>query len=277
MPTSRGIVAARCTSVGHARRWPGVAMLVPGAPQWFWHQRERAILLGGSYAAALGVGAFAWGTAVGAVLVAFAYAVHVLSAADAIAQWAFPGFGRRVPTVAAALALAGGIYGPLAVLGALVAWPCAESHGPRSGVAVDRLAYRGQERPTGRGDHVWLAPGAGERGGRLARVLARPGDEVAWSRGRLEVDGRRWPRSAPARSRRRSPSWSPTATCSSPTRPTTRSRPAAGSSCPSAASRAEPGRSSIPSGTGDSSTNPAARGDRPGKWTWIATSHSRSC
>ena len=46
-------------------------MLVPGLPQWAWHQRERAVLLGGSYAAALSIGVFAWGTALGAVLVAF--------------------------------------------------------------------------------------------------------------------------------------------------------------------------------------------------------------
>jgi hypothetical protein len=193
MPTSRGIAVSYCAAAGRARRWPGLAMLVPGAPQWLWHQRERAILLGGSYAAALGVGAFAWGTAVGAVLVAFAYAVHVASAADAIAQWAFPGFGRRVPTTAAALALGVGIYGPLAVLGALVAWPGVESHGPRAEFAVDRLAYRGEGRTPGRGDYVWLAPRAAKSRGRLARVLARPGDEVAWSRGRLEVDGRRVP------------------------------------------------------------------------------------
>jgi hypothetical protein len=168
-------------------------LLLPGLPQWLWHQRERAILLGGSYAAALGVGVFAWGTSMGAALVAFAYAVHVASAADAIGQWAFPGFGPRVPTAAAALALAAGIYGPLAVLGALVAWPGAELHGPQSEFAVDRLAYRGEGLSPGRGDHVWLSPGSGERGGRLARVLARPGDEVAWARGRLEVDGRRSP------------------------------------------------------------------------------------
>ncbi len=187
MPTSSGAVTAR------DRRWPGPALLVPGAPQWLWGQRERAVLLAGSYAAALGVGAFAWGTAVGAVLVAFAYAVHVASVADAIAQWAFPSFGHRAPTAAAAIALGVGIYGPLAVLGALVAWPAVESHGPRSEFAVDRLAYRGEGRAPGRGDFVWLAPRTARSRGRLARVLARPGDEVAWSHGRLEVDGRRLP------------------------------------------------------------------------------------
>ena len=185
MPIPGGVVAGR--------RGPGPALFVPGAPQWRWGQRERAMLLGGSYASALLAGLFAWGTAPGLVLLGFAYAVHVASVSDAIRQWAFPGFGRRVPTASASAALGFGIYGPLAVLGALVAWPGMESHGAGAGYAVDRLAYRGAGPAPDRGDHVWLAPGPGEPAGRFARVLARPGDEVAWAAGGVEVAGRRRP------------------------------------------------------------------------------------
>jgi hypothetical protein len=189
MPTPGGIVASR--GVAGLVRWPGLALLVPGAPQWLWHQRERGLVLGGSYASALAAGAFAWGTVPGAVLLVFAYAVHAISAADAIGQWAFPGFGRRAPAAMAVVALGVAVYGPLAVLGALVAWPGMESRGPRSGYAVDRLAYRGEGRKPASGDHVWLAPARGERNGRLANVLARPGQEVSWAGGLLAVAGRR--------------------------------------------------------------------------------------
>ncbi len=171
-----------------ALRSPGLSFLLPGVPQWLWGQRDLGLLLGGSFASALAAGLFAWGTAAGSILLIFAYAVHVASAADAIRRWAFPGFGRWVPAASASAGLAA-CYGPLALLAALVAWPGMESGGPRQGYLVDRLAYR--DRGPGDGDHVWLARSPSHRGGRLASVLGRPGDEVEWAGGRLRVAGRR--------------------------------------------------------------------------------------
>lgn len=181
-------MASRAGGGRPAPRSPGLAFLLPGVPQWLWGQRERALLLGGSFASALLAGIFAWGTAAGAFLLAFAFAAHVASAADAIHQWAFPGFGRWVPTASASAGLAA-VYGPIFLLAILVAWPGMESGGPRQGYLVNRLAYR--DRTPGGGDHVWLAPSHGERGGRLASVVGRPGDEVEWIDGRLRVAGRR--------------------------------------------------------------------------------------
>lgn len=191
MPTHGGVVAGRCVEVRPPRHSPGLAFLLPGVPQWLWGQRERSLLLGGSFAASLSVGLFAWGTAAGISLLAFAYVLHATSTSDAIRQWAFPGFGRWVPTISASAGLAAGVYGPLIVLGALVAWPGMERGAPHSGYLVDRLAYRAEGRIPGPGDHVWLASDRGVRGGRLAEVLGRPGDDVQWSAGRLQVGGRR--------------------------------------------------------------------------------------
>src|SRR5262249_17491556 len=77
----------------------GLKVLVPGYPQWSWRQRGRASVLLGSYAAALGVGLFCWGTPTGFVVLAFAYGTHVVSVTDVIRQQAFPGFGRWVPAL----------------------------------------------------------------------------------------------------------------------------------------------------------------------------------
>ena len=46
----------------------GLRILVPGYAQWSWRQRERALVFFGSFAAALLVGLFAWGTRTGAAV-----------------------------------------------------------------------------------------------------------------------------------------------------------------------------------------------------------------
>src|SRR3954468_18765380 len=102
---------------------PGLRVLIPGYPQWAWRQRERALVLIGSYAVALGVGLFAWGTPIGLAILAFAYGTHVVSAADAVRQGAFPGFGRWVPMISATGGLGMGIYLPAVAMATLFAWP----------------------------------------------------------------------------------------------------------------------------------------------------------
>ncbi len=93
-----------------------------------------------------------------------------------------------MPAASASAGLAAG-YAPLVLLAVLVAWPGMESGGPRQGYLVNRLAYRDRA-PVG-GEHVWLAPAPGGRGGKLASVIARPGDEVEWVGNKLRVGGRR--------------------------------------------------------------------------------------
>src|SRR3954454_9518225 len=71
---------------------PGLRVLIPGYPQWAWRQRERALVLIGYYAVALGVGLFASGPPIWLPLLAFASGTHVVSAASGVRQGAFPGF-----------------------------------------------------------------------------------------------------------------------------------------------------------------------------------------
>src|SRR5262245_6848620 len=51
----------------------GAKLFVPGWPQWCWRQRERAIVLVGSFLLSLSVGVWAWGTWLGWTLLAFAF------------------------------------------------------------------------------------------------------------------------------------------------------------------------------------------------------------
>ena len=113
--------SASGTDRGRSRA--GLKILIPGYPQWSWHQRERALVLFGSYLVALGVGLFSWGTPVGLVVLAFAYGTHVASATDVIRQEAFPGFGRWAPMISTSGGLGLGLYGPALALASLVAWP----------------------------------------------------------------------------------------------------------------------------------------------------------
>jgi len=141
----------------------------------------------GSYAVALGVGLFAWGTPIGLAILAFAYGTHVVSAADAVRQGAFPGFGRWVPMISATGGLGMGIYLPAVALATLFAWPEPGIGPSRDGYLVNCRAYW---KAPPRGDEwVWLRSSPwGER--RLGRVVAGPGQEVAWSGDRLTVDDR---------------------------------------------------------------------------------------
>jgi hypothetical protein len=174
---------------GQRDRFPvGLTFFLPGLPQWLWRQRERGVLLFGSFAASLAVGLFAWGTKTGLALIAVAYVAHVVSAADAIRQWAFPGFGRWIPTVSASAGLGAAVYGPVILFGSLVAWPGRGGEEARDGYLVNRLAYQGCE-PEAR-ESVWLQSDGYRRSGRLAEVLARPGEEVEWADSSLRVRGR---------------------------------------------------------------------------------------
>jgi hypothetical protein len=183
-------------------RYPaGLRPVVPGWPQLYWGQRERAAAYAGGWASALAVALFAWGTLAGAALAAVAAALHASAIADAIEQGSFPGFGRVVPRCAGlALALLG--YGPLLALALCVAAPVRVGPGPGlrgEGYLVNRLAY--ESAPPRCGDWVCFRRPA-DGAVCLGRLLAGPGQEVGWRDGGVRVDGRAvpWWASPPLRS-----------------------------------------------------------------------------
>ncbi len=175
------------SSATRARPAAGWRIVVPGLPQWTWGQRGRGLVLFGTHLAALGIGLFAWGTPIGGLILAFSVAAHVASAADVVRQSAFPGFGRAVTWASASTGVGLCGYGPALALGAALAWPAAGPVAADGSFAVNRLAYR-REAPRA-GEWIWLAA---EPGGRpaIGRVVATPGQRVAWVDGRLHIDGR---------------------------------------------------------------------------------------
>lgn len=175
---------------GPLDRPAGLAILVPGYPQWIWCQKERAAALGGMYAAAIFVGLFAWGSRIGLAMLALAFLTHVSSAADAIRQGAFPGFGRWVPTVSASFGLGLGCYAPALAMASVLAWPDGPAGRESERYAINRWAFRSADPEPG--DWVWYRPADG-RGFGLGRLVARAGHSVEWSPDSIRVDGQALP------------------------------------------------------------------------------------
>lgn len=181
------------STVGPGTR-AGWRILIPGYPQWRWQQQQRGLVLFGSYASALAVALFAWGTLGGQVLLAFAVGTHVTSVADVVRQAAFPGFSRWVSWFSATFGIGLGCYGPLLAMAGVMAWPTSEAE---QGYVINLCSYRSQ---APRPDHwVWLSLDQADQdrpdpGPRVARVLATSAQRVESSEGRLRRggDGRAW-------------------------------------------------------------------------------------
>lgn len=165
----------------------GLRILIPGYPQWMWRQTERAAALGGMYAAAMTVVFCSWGTKMALAMLALAFFSHVSSAADAIRQSAFPGFGRWVPTISAGFGLGLGCYAPVLGFATVIAWTDRPSDARHESYAINLWAYRSSEPSTG--DWVWHQSLNGSGYG-LGRVVAGPGKNVEWAAGAtLTIDG----------------------------------------------------------------------------------------
>lgn len=170
----------------HQDRTWGWRLLVPGWAQWSWRQPERAAFFFGSYAAAVGVALFAWGTTAGWVILAAAFGMHVAATADAIGQWAFPGFGRLVPLASAGAGLGLGCYAPAVALASALAWPCQPATTPGEGFLINRWAYH--DRRPGPGDWIWYdLPEGGGRG--IGRLMAEEGHTIEWIDGGMKLNG----------------------------------------------------------------------------------------
>ncbi|MDB5352792.1 MAG: hypothetical protein JWN86_4039 [Planctomycetota bacterium] len=173
-------------SCGPAEQPAGFRILIPGYPQWLWRQRERSAALAGTYAAAMAVGLFAWGSRIGLAMIVLAFLAHVSSAADVIRQGAFPGFGRWVPSISASFGLGLGCYAPALALASVLAWPERPIGADHERYAINRWAFlRADPEP---GDWVFYHTSDGGGFG-LGRLVARAGHSVEWSPNSLQVDG----------------------------------------------------------------------------------------
>ena len=190
MATARRSASGKTTGTGSDRgrtgQPAGLRILIPGYPQLLWGQTERAAALGGTFAAAIFVALFAWGSRMGLAMLALAFLSHVTSAADAIRQGAFPGFGRWVPTVAASMSLGLGCYAPALAVVSVLAWTEGPAGAEHERYAINLWAFRSSEPRSG--DWVWYRSADGGGFG-LGRVVAGPGKSVEWFAEGLTVDG----------------------------------------------------------------------------------------
>lgn len=165
----------------------GLKMIVPGWPQFSWGQRQRGLVLVGSFSVALAVGLWTWGTLWGWAFFAFAFITQVTSAADVLRQSSFPIHPPRIAIFFVASVLALLIYFPTIFVLSEVARPGFEPDGTGSGFLVNCWAYHGDSRPH-EGQWIWMKlPPRGEE--RAARVIAVSGQEVEWTGHRWSVDG----------------------------------------------------------------------------------------
>lgn len=194
---SRGPTATKASRELQPPAWrrAGWRILIPGYPQWAWRQRERALVLFGSFLTSLSVGLFIWGTQASFLILIFAFGTHVASAADVIRQTAFPGFGRLVPAVSASAGLGLGCYGPALGLALLFAWPGYGGDSARDAYLINRGAYLSTAPEPG--DQAWVQLPGWSRP-RAAQVVAGPGQQVEWSASGLRVAGLGVPWSPPS-------------------------------------------------------------------------------
>lgn len=177
----------------HARRRPVGAIsvwgrvLVPGYNQWAWGQRQRALVLGGTYFSSFATSLLLWGNPASWLFIGFAIAAQTTAWIDAQRQDPFSGF-----TPTSVLAGAGGcislaLHAPLFIILTLAAWPGASKLEEGGTYLINRLAYHNV--PPAAGDWVWLH-GSASRAHHLARVVAVGGQEVEWTGRRWRVDGK---------------------------------------------------------------------------------------
>jgi hypothetical protein len=175
----------------------GLRLLVPGYAQWRWGQSGRGQVLFGWFASAIAVSIFAWGTTTGLSMLAFAFLAHVVSILDALRQSSFPGLNPWATRIGVSGGLAAGVYVPILTVASLVAWPGLRGGSEAEGYLVNCWAYRGSEPE--RDDLVWYRPTPLSEP-RFGRIVAGPGQEVAWSENGLSVNGGSLLLAAPFRS-----------------------------------------------------------------------------
>ncbi len=165
---------------------PGLKILIPGLSQFSWNQRERAIVLVGSFVMAIAVWLWTWGTWLSPVFLIFAFLTHVISTMDALRQGSFPVFRRRTAVILTSGALGLIIYLPAICALCLIAWPAFSRDSTGNGYLVNCWAYR--HAVPHQGDWIWLRlPPSGQP--HAGEVVAVSGQEVEWTGSKWQVDG----------------------------------------------------------------------------------------
>lgn len=120
----------------------GASMLLPGLIQYRWGQKQLGWVFFGSFATALLVALWTWGTPQSWGFLAFAFITQVASLTDVLRQAAFPVYPEKRALVLVTLSLAMVLYLPVVTVLSVLAWPGFESATTGVGFLVNRYAYR---------------------------------------------------------------------------------------------------------------------------------------
>jgi hypothetical protein len=165
----------------------GLGLLLPGFLQHRWGQRQRGWVFFGSFASALMVALWTWGTPQSSVFLALAYLTHVASVTDLLRQVSFPIFPGKRALLLVGSALGCVFYLPVVTTLSVLAWPGFEPADTSIGFLVNRYAYR--VKGPKQGQWVWLNPSTSEAPS-AAQVVAISGDDVEWTGRNWIVDGK---------------------------------------------------------------------------------------
>ena len=170
---------------------------LPGLAAWRRGDRERGMVLFGSFASALSMAIFAWGTTLGVLMILVVFAAHVAALVDLIRRRCYVPMGRWAPWLATSVALGFCVSGPLVTMAAWLAWPGVNGDRSTDVFLINGWAYSREEPRLD--DWVWYQSSPlGE--GRVGRVVASKGQDVEWRDNQLKVAGRSLPLGAPFRS-----------------------------------------------------------------------------
>jgi hypothetical protein len=164
----------------------GFKLLVPGWPQLSWGQRERAMVLMGSFVLALVVGTWTWGTWVSFAFFAFAFLAQVTATTDALRQSSFPTYSSRASLILVSASFGLVVYGPATLVLSALAWPGFSQDETHNGYAVNRWAYR--HTTPRRGEWIWTSLQS-NGAPRAAQIVATAGQEVEWTGRSWRIDG----------------------------------------------------------------------------------------
>ncbi len=160
-------------------------------PQLHWRQTERGCFFSATFLACLIGLQFALATPLAWLFLLCAFFTHVASVLDAIRQSSFPVYPRRMAWIVTSGALGFGVYAPAIVVAATTAWPCYTDDQLHEGYLINRWAYHATL--PRQGHWVWLQDLPPFAHPCAARVVAIPGQQVAWDGRHWRIDGRDCP------------------------------------------------------------------------------------
>lgn len=166
---------------------PILIVLAPGCAHLYARHTQAGQLFAGSHLSALAIAVLGWGTPLGVCMATVAFCLHVVAVSDAIALISLPPRPPwRIRAVVGCI-LGCFVYAPALNAALLFADPVQLPCAANECYLVNRKAY--ESKPPLPGDWIWHHASSADPG-RMARVLAGPGQTAELISGTWRVEGR---------------------------------------------------------------------------------------